>query len=1382
MKKMNNKINMKSLLKLYTTVLALLLLAGASHAVAAVNSDLQGKYISQVGGTWNSVSTGKWFYIRAYNNESYTIKDSGTGKVDTGGAITANMDAVSNAGQLFYVTSSGSNYIIQSGLGNYLSLVASEDGANFKTASTSVTVSRLFSWYTYYTIRSTDKDGNNYRYLYLNSSNKFTSIKKSSSITLGNTYNFYFIEVTLAEKAECSFGANNIGTITVGQTSTINTWNIPTTVTARYESADSSVATVNSSGVVTGVGAGSTTINIIVPETASTKETTKSVTVTVTRKDVPTPTVSLTPTSINIGETAQMTVTTASTGVITYTSSNTKVATVDGNGVVTGVGAGTANISYTIGQSSQYNAYTGGNSQITVINQYEVKTAVYYIMDKTTGKFLTRGRNYGYQSILAPYGLPWYFVSQGNNAYKLYMYDMYTQGTTNKGLGSNGYVDNSSPVNWTVSGDIQECTIAYNGKYIAVGSDDIANAQSTTANKWVLLSAEQYAAKIQEYQDAQDLSVAESQDNINLGNGSLEAFLAVNKFEEQDMTDQLQSMPTNGGKWTAQTVSGSTINYGTYGAEFYQTSGTFTQQVTGLEPGIYKVRIKALERTGSNSTCLSIGNEGYPLSEAYLTANGQTVCVKDWYSGHTGTTNPNTTSQFVTLVESGKYAADVFTTVSADGILNLKATVEALFTNSWFCFYGVELIYYKDTRREPSTLTVTPSEITLVAGKTGTVTLNYGDWDGSASSITHTDPVASIATITGSGTSYTVRAVGKGQTKVTFTIPETSKYRSATAELTINVNLAASSIAFDITSLELPIDGTATHVATNNSASSGAITYSSSNETVATVNPLTGQVTAKKLGTVTISATLAATSQFAAATATYTLNVVRKQTTLQFKNLTNNTLSKVWGAEVQEGTTFDNVAITNSTSTVQYSSDNYEVVTVDANGLLTFHGIGVATVTASVAQNDTYQAAEARSFIYVTDQQYYRLQLVNAPSRGVMITIGNKTFTEEADFVFSGELTASMVTVAAVSSYSSSVTINAVSDNSSTNPHIVKVTYTLIPPTAGKFYRVRSYKNGTYLSGKVSMVSGHEQNLSLTKTQDANLIFFLDSQNHILFFGNGQYMTGNCQLAEVGSSTLSTVQFVAADAANAGVFAIKVNNSQYVRDASTYVELDSKSVAGNTDWTVEPINSLPVTLSQYGYGYSTLYCPVALQIPGGISAFNIQTMDDASGATDRDYTLVLERIVGIIPANTPVILQGMPGATYDFPIAYSNTDSPLSSAPGVMGTAPALLTSSQESAGTVFTLQPTRGSSSVGFYPWQSSHSTGSYPQTVLQGFKAFIVSSASGISSFRFQNEEEGNETAIQMVGIDETPADTYDLQGRKADARSKGLLLINGQKVLIK
>jgi len=121
-----------------------------------------------------------------------------------------------------------------------------------------------------------------------------------------------------------------------------------TGVTVFWNSEHTDIATVNSSGVVTGVALGSTRI------AASAGGASATATVTVT--DQPVASVAVTPASSNIrvGQTVTLTGTAYNAAgdvlsgrTIAWSSSDESIATVDANGVVTGTGAGGAVITGT---------------------------------------------------------------------------------------------------------------------------------------------------------------------------------------------------------------------------------------------------------------------------------------------------------------------------------------------------------------------------------------------------------------------------------------------------------------------------------------------------------------------------------------------------------------------------------------------------------------------------------------------------------------------------------------------------------------------------------------------------------------------------------------------------------------------------------------------------------------------------------------------------------------------------------------------------------------------------------------------------------------------------------------------------------------------------
>jgi uncharacterized protein YjdB len=140
-------------------------------------------------------------------------------------------------------------------------------------------------------------------------------------------------------------------TLAIGQTVTLvattkdASGNVLTGRTISWTSSDPSVATVSSSGIVTGASGGTATI------TATSEGKSGTSTITVTPAPVGSVTVTPSPASVVLGKTVQLFATVRDTSgtivtdrPVTWTSSNTSVATVDANGLVKGVGTGTVTI------------------------------------------------------------------------------------------------------------------------------------------------------------------------------------------------------------------------------------------------------------------------------------------------------------------------------------------------------------------------------------------------------------------------------------------------------------------------------------------------------------------------------------------------------------------------------------------------------------------------------------------------------------------------------------------------------------------------------------------------------------------------------------------------------------------------------------------------------------------------------------------------------------------------------------------------------------------------------------------------------------------------------------------------------------------------------
>ena len=157
-------------------------------------------------------------------------------------------------------------------------------------------------------------------------------------------------------------------TIKLGYTKKLTATVLPTNATLSYviwNSSNPDVATVDENGVITGIGAGTATITATAADGNGVKATCK---VTVT-EDIKVASVTLNKKEVTIkaGNTQALTATVSPSNAtmksVTWKSSNPKVATVDENGVVTGISAGTATITATAADGSGVKA----SCKVTII-------------------------------------------------------------------------------------------------------------------------------------------------------------------------------------------------------------------------------------------------------------------------------------------------------------------------------------------------------------------------------------------------------------------------------------------------------------------------------------------------------------------------------------------------------------------------------------------------------------------------------------------------------------------------------------------------------------------------------------------------------------------------------------------------------------------------------------------------------------------------------------------------------------------------------------------------------------------------------------------------------------------------------------------------------
>jgi len=207
--------------------------------------------------------------------------------------------------------------------------------------------------------------------------------------------------------------------------------------------------------------------------------------------------------------------------------------------------------------------------------------------------------------------------------------------------------------------------------------------------------------------------------------------------------------------------------------------------------------------------------------------------------------------------------------------------------------------------------------------------------------VSYTSSNTSVATVIGS----TVTIVGVGNTTITASQGGNSTYAAATSVTqTLTVKSASQTITFSAISA---VTYGATPLTLSATATSGlTVSYTSSNTSVATVSGST--VTIVGAGSTTITASQAGNSSYAAATSiTQTLTVNSASQTITFSAISAVT----YGA-----TPLTLSATATSGLTVSYTSSNTSVATVSGS-TVTIAGAGSTTITASQAGNSSYAAA-----------------------------------------------------------------------------------------------------------------------------------------------------------------------------------------------------------------------------------------------------------------------------------------------------------------------------------------------------------------------------------------------------------------------------------------
>lgn len=244
--------------------------------------------------------------------------------------------------------------------------------------------------------------------------------------------------------------------------------------------------------------------------------------------------------------------------------------------------------------------------------------------------------------------------------------------------------------------------------------------------------------------------------------------------------------------------------------------------------------------------------------------------------------------------------------------------------------------------------------------------------------------------------------------------------------------------------------------------------------------------------------------------------------------------------------------------------------------------------------------------------------------------------------------------------------------------------------------------------------------------------------------------------------------------ANGGVFEIKEeyrNSELMIKVTNNYntqftgIEILTEGAAIDyTDFTTTPLGTGTISISSVGWG--TYFTNVEFTMPNGLEGYVVTPKDETSVTLTKAF-----EGGQTVPASTALLVKGEGDYTY----VITNTDATFTGENCLHGNLVAGSVAEVEGASKYYKLL--NGSKGLGWY--LGAQDGGVFSLGANKAYLALTEAQANGAKALSLSLEEA---TGIENIKADEENTHAYNLAGQHVKANHKGIIIVNGKKMLNK